>query len=240
MEDESTVFRDDSQRPAVTVCRYKASMTIGSRIRARREELKITRKVLAGAMKIAISTLSDLELGRSASTTGLHHAAKRLGVRAEWLETGMGQKFPKEVDSDWRDVRGFAQAAGLGDGAEAEEYAVAHALKFRAQSLSRKRLQADKLCVFYGKGDSMLPRIQPGDAILFDTTDTRPRDGMIYIIMWKGEYYAKRAELLDDAVYFRTDNPNGDHGWHKPRRMDNARDPIQIVGRVRWIGSWED
>ena len=51
---------------------------------------------------------------------------------------------------------------------------------------------------------------------------------------------AELTELLDHAVYFRTDNPNGDHGWQKPRRMDNARDPIQIVGRVRWIGSREE
>lgn len=171
--------------------------------------------------------------------------ARALKRSVEYIQTG--KEDSRSVvhanvgrDPDWRDIRGFAQAAGLGDGAEAEEYAVAHALKFRTQSLSRKRLQADKLCVFYGKGDSMLPRIQPGDAILFDTTDTKPRDGMIYVIMWKGEYYAKRAELLDDAVYFRTDNPSGDHGWQKPRRMDNTRDPIQIIGRVRWIGSWED
>ena len=51
---------------------------------------------------------------------------------------------------------------------------------------------------------------------------------------------AELTDLLDDAAYFRTENPNGDHGWQKPRRMDSTRDPTQIVGRVCWIGSWED
>ena len=32
----------------------------------------------------------------------------------------------------------------------------------------------------------------------------------------------------------------GDHGWTKPRRMDDKRHPIEVIGRVRWIGSWED
>jgi phage repressor protein C with HTH and peptisase S24 domain len=94
--------------------------------------------------------------------------------------------------------------------------------------------------VFYGKGDSMEPRIKSGDAILFDTSDTRAIDGAIYIILWRGEYYAKRALVLDDVVYFATDNPRGDHNWTKPKRVDAKRDPITIVGRVRWIGSWED
>jgi phage repressor protein C with HTH and peptisase S24 domain len=113
-------------------------------------------------------------------------------------------------------------------------------LKFRAASFKRKGLHPDKVAVFYGKGESMLPRIRPGDAILFDTADTKPVDGAIYVILWRGEYYAKRALLLDDSVYFTTDNPSGDHQWNKPKRMDAKRESIQVIGRVRWIGSWED
>ena len=223
-------------------------MSLGKRIRTARKDAGFKSQqalaVVVGCTREAV-TMWETDKVDAIGGEYLPALARALKRSVEYIQTG--KEDSRSVvhanvgrDPDWRDIRGFAQAAGLGDGAEAEEYAVAHALKFRTQSLSRKRLQADKLCVFYGKGDSMLPRIQPGDAILFDTTDTKPRDGMIYVIMWKGEYYAKRAELLDDAVYFRTDNPSGDHGWQKPRRMDNTRDPIQIIGRVRWIGSWED
>ncbi len=141
---------------------------------------------------------------------------------------------------DWDDVLGYAQAVGLGKGAEAQEWAETHKLKFRADSLARKNLRPAGLAVMYGSGDSMLPRITPGDAILFDTHDTAPKDGAVFVVQWKGEIYAKRAELIDDAVFFRADNPSGDHHWRKPKRMDAKRDPIQILGRVRWIGSWED
>lgn len=219
-------------------------MTVGERIIEMLRVRKMTRPELAKLSGVGYSTVSEIMRGGQKSTTYIYALARTLGVRDEWLATGHGERdrpIPAPTDDkDWRDVIGYSQAAGLGTGAEAEEYAEAHKLKFKASSLRRKRLQPDKLAVFYGKGDSMLPRIQSGDAILFDTGDVRPVDGAIFLIMWKGEYYVKRAELLDDAVYFRTDNPSGDHAWNKPKRMDSKRDPITIIGRVRWIGSWED
>ncbi len=146
---------------------------------------------------------------------------------------------------DWADIKGYAQAMGLGGGPEAQEYAETHRLKFRAESLARKRLRPDALAVMYGRGDSMEPRIHSGDAVLFDTTDTRPRDGHLYVIIVDGggaakEYQVKRCEVIDDLVFFKADNPRGDHNWRKPKRMDSPRHPIQVIGRVRWIGSWEE
>lgn len=168
-----------------------------------------------------------------------------LGISRDWLlfERGTMDAQDQQEDPDWANVRGYAQAIGLGSGAEAQEWAETHKLKFRADSLARKRLRPEGLAVMYGKGESMLPRIRDGDAILFDQSDTRPRDGFIYVVLTSGaagkEYQAKRCMILDDAVYFASDNPEGDHTWRKPKRMDDKRSSVQIIGRVRWIGSWE-
>lgn len=140
----------------------------------------------------------------------------------------------------WDDVRASAQAVGLGNGVEADEYAEVYKLKFKTGSLQKKRLNPKSLRVFYGKGDSMLPRIRSGDAVLFDEADTKVIDDRVYVIMWRGEFNAKRAELLDGEIYFRADNPAADHNWRKPKRMASEKDPITVIGRVRWIGSWED
>lgn len=221
--------------------------SIGQRIREEREKQKITRAELARAAGIAATTLSDLELGRSKSTTGLHKIAERLGVRVSWLETGKGSQLeqPKTEDTDWTDVIGYSQAVGLGTGGvEAVEYAETHSLKFKKTSLRRRGILGRPLAVYYGRGDSMEPVINDGDAILFDTSDIRPIDGLLYLIQVHGvanpEYYVKRAEILDGTVYFRSDNPTGDHNWRKPKRMDSKREPISIVGRVHWIGGWAD
>lgn len=151
---------------------------------------------------------------------------------------------PAPSYDDWSDVRGFPQEVGLGDGVEGNEYAEAHKLKFRKKSLDGKRLRPHTLAVVYGKGDSMLPRIHPGDAILFDTSDTIPKDGKLYVVHAPGvrgiEYSAKRCLELDGVIYFEAINPDGDHGWKKPRRKDDPKRPITVEGRVRWIGSWED
>lgn len=169
-----------------------------------------------------------------------------LHISRDWLLWGRGSMEPTADDgeSDWPGVRGYAQAVGLGSGPEAQEYAETHKLKFRAESLSRKRLIASNLAVMYGEGDSMLPRLHPGDAILFDQKDTRPRDGKLYVIQVHGiagrEYQVKRCMILDDEVYFAADNPAGDHQWIKPRKKDGRKAHVDIIGRVRWIGSWED
>lgn len=173
--------------------------------------------------------------------------AKQLGCKAEQIRNDLPEqaavKTASDSDAEWEVVKAYAQAVGLGSGPEAQEYAETHKLKFRAESLARKRLNPDRLAVMYGHGDSMEPRIHAGDAILFDTSDTRIRDGYIYVIMVPGagghEYQVKRCEVIDDLVFFKADNPHGDHLWRKPRRMDDPRNPTTIIGRVRWIGSWE-
>jgi phage repressor protein C with HTH and peptisase S24 domain len=179
--------------------------------------------------------------GRIGKTT-LSKLALMLGKP---IEQFLSHAKPARHDDDGHvDVASYAQAVGLGDGAEADEYAETHKLKFRAESLARKRLRPHDLAVFYGKGDSMEPRIHSGDAVLFDQSDTRPRDGHLYVILVPGAgaetYSVKRCELIEDMVLFKSDNPKGDHGWTKPRRMDDPRKPIKIIGRVRWIGSWEN
>lgn len=221
--------------------------TIGTRIRKERESQRIERKELAKLTGIGYSTLAELERGGMQTSTKLSHIAEALKVSLRWLETGKGPKALSSTpsDDDWADIQGYAQAMGLGGGPEAQEYAETHKLKFRAESLARKRLRPGGLAVMYGKGDSMEPRVHSGDAVLFDTTDTRPRDGALFVVMVDSggaakEYQVKRCELIDDLVYFKADNPAGDHNWKKPRRMDNPRHPIEIVGRVRWIGSWEE
>lgn len=172
-----------------------------------------------------------------------------LRIRPEWLIYGEGPmasdaSVVASNDEDYADVTGYSQAAGLGSGAEADEYAETHSLKFKKTSLRRRGIYNRPLAVYYGKGDSMEPTIEDGDAILFDTSDTKVADGCLYLIQVHGaanpEYYVKRAMVLDGTVFFASDNPKGDHQWQKPRRMDSKREPITVVGRVHWIGGWAD
>ncbi|MGA0588840.1 LexA family transcriptional regulator [Dyella sp. KRB-257] len=200
---------------------------------------------VARRLNVSPQRLQNWE-SRGISREGALTAQQAYGVDANELREG--HKASKanlaSDDQEWESVKGYAQAVGLGDGAEASEYEETHSLKFKRSSLARKRLNPHRLAVIYGKGESMLPRIHDGDAILFDTQDTRPADGQLFVIATDGvaapEYNVKRCKVVDDLVLFEADNPTGDHNWRQARRMDNKRAPIRIIGRVRWIGSWED
>jgi phage repressor protein C with HTH and peptisase S24 domain len=222
---------------------------IGERLKAERRAAGLSQQQLADEAGVSKQAVSAIETGATVNPEAatLDPFARRLGIRTQWLLSGTGSKRIEEQDepdvAGWSDVLGYSQAVGLGHGMEAQEYAETHKLKFRRESLARKRLNPASLAVMYGAGDSMLPRIHSGDAILFDTSDTRPADENLYVIMAEGvaasEYSVKRCRHFGDDIYFDALNPEGDHNWRKPRKMTDKRHPIKIIGRVRWIGSWE-
>lgn len=145
---------------------------------------------------------------------------------------------PGHVESDWTDVRASTQSAALGGGMVPDEYAEAHKLKFKASSLRRKGLRPERLQVYYGAGDSMEPRIRDGDAVLVDTADTRVSDDRIYFIRHEHHFFVKRLQAHGDMVFIVSDNRD-DPQWRKPVLVKPG-DDFEVIGRVRWIGSWED
>lgn len=215
-------------------------MKIGDRIKQARKVRGINRTVLAQLAGMPYPTLAGIENGDQASSTKLATLSKALRVRPEWLETGKGQMDSPGVpgDEDWADIMGVRQAAALGDGAEPDEYAETHKLKFRTDSLARKHLKPDRLAVIYGKGDSMYPTIKDGDAILIDTGDREPRDDKLFVITYGRDLFAKRLINLGGKWFIDSDN-KADPKWKRPEPIDEVRG-FEIHGRVRWIGSWED
>lgn len=65
-------------------------MNYSQRIKAARKHAKLTQAELASAVGIAQASISDLERGKSASSTYSASIAKICGVNALWLETGDG------------------------------------------------------------------------------------------------------------------------------------------------------
>lgn len=244
MAQNSMGFHTGCQRHSITAFRNNPFMdTYGSRLAHALALRDMSVTDLSKATGIPYSTLKGIVDGHQRESTKTAKIAETLKVRAGWLGDGRGPVEPIEPDYD--DITGFSQAVGLGQESEIAEYEETHKLKFRADSLGRKRLIAGKLNVVYGKGDSMLPRIKSGDAILFDTSDRTPRDGKIFIICYPSRTggtacSAKQCMELDGHYYFQSLNNDGDHDWKKPRRADDEKRPIEIMGRVRWIGSWED
>lgn len=179
------------------------------------------------------SRIGNYEGGkRTPSLNEIPNLAKALGVSEAELVATLP---PSSDDGDWAPVMAYKLAASLGNGAQPDEYAETHSLKFRADSLRRKRLHPERLGVLYGRGDSMLPNIKSGDAILFDRSDIQPKDGKLFVINYDGDLYAKRLIEIDGMWFASSDN----FDLYKPIRLDPARGVV-IIGRVRWTAGWVD
>ena len=71
-------------------------LTIGARIKSRREEINMPVATLARTVGLAPSTVYDLMRSDSVSSTKLHLIARALGLNVDWLETGKGARLAGE------------------------------------------------------------------------------------------------------------------------------------------------
>ena len=210
---------------------------LGLRLKEARKARGMTRRKLEELSGVRYSTIAEIENEPQKASSHSAALATALRVNHMWLATGKGPRDLDSGDEQWPDILAYKQPASLGAGAEPDEYAVTHKLKFRAESLARKRLKPDQLAVVYGRGDSMLPRIHDGDAILFDRSDREPRDGMLYVVTYDRQLFAKKLTLLGGRWFI--ESLNKDHPkWAKPEPIDEHKG-FEIHGRVRWVGSWE-
>jgi len=215
-------------------------MTFAARLKSLRKAAGLTQEQLAhacgwsGQSRIANYESSSPKARQPKPDEAMRMAAA-LGVSVADL---LGESPGGPESAGWADVIGYAQAAALGDGSLPEDYAETHALKFKTSSLRRKGLRADRLAVYYGDGDSMEPTIKNGDAILFDTSDTRLQDGKLFMVRYDGHVTAKRLLKLGRAWFLSSDNTT-DPKWRKPVPIDETKD-FEVIGRVRWIAGWED
>lgn len=173
--------------------------------------------------------------------------ARDYGVRFEWLYFGRPPKAEPGVTVDAAaddlgaedvEVPLWAARGSSGGGAINDDARVIGTLTFKRRSLDKKSIPSGSANVFYVDGDSMLPRLHDGDAVLFNEADTSPRDGKIFVVHWNGHEYVKRLRFYDGRWHISSDN-KANPEWRDDKPISD-RDQFNVIGRVRWIASWED
>ena len=189
--------------------------TIGTRIRAEREAQDISRNELAKAAGIAPTTLSNLELGLSKSSTALHKIARRLGVYVDWLETGKGVKrmtadgvaSVAEIETRPGYVRFdvFEGGAGMGIGVVNEDYPEVVTTIEVAEWEVRRKLgylpRPGRIQLITGRGPSMRPKLEDGDIIWIDTSVDYFDGDDYYLINVGGETQIKMLQKRGDGLW---------------------------------------
>jgi len=189
--------------------------TIGSRIRAEREAQDISRNELAKAAGIAPTTLSNLELGLSKSSTAPHKIVRRLGVYVDWLETGKGKKrttsdgvaSSAEIEARAGYVRFdvFDGGAGMGMDVVNEDYPeVVQTIEVAEWEVRRKLgylPRPGRIQLITGRGPSMRPKLEDGDIIWIDTSIDYFDGDDYYLINFGGETQIKMLQKRDDGLW---------------------------------------
>jgi phage repressor protein C with HTH and peptisase S24 domain len=203
-------------------------------------------KQWAEALGVSASAIYQIEDGTTLNLSIKTAApmAKLSGFSLDWLQHGRGPKKLAsrigEEPSAYLTIPMHSAQASAGHGAKNGEVAEIGSLLFRPRSLSKRAISEDAAQVWYCTGNSMFPRLREGDAVLFDTDDVNPRDGKLYVIEWgkDRQTYVKRLyHELDGALRVVSDNPAPEF---RDRIVQPGDPGFRVLGRVRWIGSWED
>lgn len=136
--------------------------------------------------------------------------------------------------ADFVTVEAYDVGASAGAGALAEDERAVAQVAFRSnfvRSVASNRVEA--LSTIRVEGDSMLPTLSDGDAILVDTDDdtARLRDG-IYVLRVDGALLVKRLGVnpATRRLSILSDNPAF------PSWPDCNPESVTVIGRVVWVG----
>lgn len=171
--------------------------------------------------------------------------ARKIGVTAEWIETGAGpstasvlsesgasdQVAPREEDFCLIPI--YSSYGSCGRGFLNDNVEVIGSKAFSKDQIKKFNIDPSMACVIHAAGDSMYPYIADDDEVLIDKRIAPTRTGEIYAVMIDGEVFIKRLAKEFGSLVLRSDNSNKSlyPDMHVPPGFD-----LTIIGRVVWRG----
>lgn len=161
----------------------------------------------------------------------LFNFADGLGVDARWLAIGEGSPNLHKAGSTIY-VPKYDVRLSAGSGSIETRSEQIGSLAFNAEFLAKLDARdGSGLVIVEASGDSMMPTICDGAAVLLDTRSTNWVDG-IWGFAFGEMLRLKRLRKGLDFLEIISDNPK-----YGPEILTEAdQDKIQLIGRVKWIG----
>lgn len=216
--------------------------TLADRLRARADQLGISPAHVAELAGVNRSFVYDILRGRSTKPgmEKLEEVARVLKVERDWLLHGIGdvEGKPPFIDNPDETFVAVAHATprpSMGGGAVVDETVEnpGRAYHFR-RSWIRDKLKASpsQLRIMHVQGDSMIPTLNDGDAVLVDMSRKTPSPPGIFVLDDGMGLVAKRLEHIpnSDPPAVRVISDNAVYGPY-----ERTVDEVHVVGRIRWF-----
>lgn len=216
------------------------NMEFKDRLKTARKNAGLTQTALAAATGIDQTSISDLERGKSQSTSYVAKIATICGVSPIWLADGIGEMLDSgnvggsPSEKDYALIPQYSAKGDCGEGYLNGHTEINGGLVFKREWLKKIGSKPENLLVIYAQGDSMEPFIFEGDVVLFDTSETEPKHKQVYVIRRPdGSISIKRLnQLMSGAWIIKSDNPAHDDEQASEETISN----MPILGRVIWRG----
>ncbi len=225
----------------ITGCGIVRTMkTLSSRIAHYRALAGMSQGQLATACGWASqSRIGNYETGtREPKIEDINKIANALSIKPEQLLLSHSSQVAGEAKTpnsdDYALIRQYSASGECGNGFLNDHVEISSGLAFKRDWLARIGVKPESLAVIYASGDSMEPYIFDGDVVLFDTTDSQPKHGQVYVIR-RPDYSVSIKRLvqqLSGSWLITSDNHN-----YKDEivGLDTIHE-IPFVGRVIWRG----
>lgn len=221
-------------------------MEFKDRLKIRMDTLGIRATDISERLKVSRATVSFWMNGTNgAKGKNLLALAEMLECMPTWLETGKGamsrgapdQSNRSPSEEDYALIPQFNAKADCGSGYLNEHVELSEGLAFKRDWLKRINVKPESLYVIYANGDSMEPYIFEGDVVLFDTSQTEPKDKQVYVIRRPdgGNSIKRLTQQLSGAWVIRSDNPDKAANPDEVASEDSIHH-MPILGRVIWRG----
>ncbi|ELF4772657.1 S24 family peptidase [Klebsiella michiganensis] len=166
--------------------------------------------------------------------------SKILGVRAEWLEYGVGEptgsgEVKRMVNKSERDVYrvevlDLSVSAGPGSYMLSDYVEVLYAIEFtteHARVLFGNRDPAD-VKVMTVNGDSMAPTLVSGDRLFVDISVRHFQTDGVYSFVYGRTFHVKRLQMQGDKLAVLSDNP----AYEKWYISEDTQDNLYVMGKA--------
>ncbi|EOH6333344.1 TPA: S24 family peptidase [Citrobacter koseri] len=166
--------------------------------------------------------------------------SKVLGVRAEWLEYGVGEttdsgEVKRMVNNSDQDVYrvevlDLAVSAGPGNYMLSDYVEVLYAIEFttdHARSLFGNRSHED-VKVMTVNGDSMAPTLVSGDRLFVDISVRHFQTDGVYSFVYGRTFHVKRLQMQGDRLAVLSDNP----AYEKWYIDEKSQDQLYVMGKA--------
>ena len=217
--------------------------TLSERLKEARLARGLTQKALGDLVGVSQAAIQKIETGKANQTTKIVEIANALGVRAEWLSSGVRNMSDSTVQpiqstvshSKYFKIDVLDIEVSAGPGVINREFVeVLRSVEYSfddARHMFDGR-KAENIRIINVRGDSMSGTIEPGDLLFVDITVKSFDGDGIYAFLYDDTAHVKRLQMMKDKLLVISDNKSYSP-WDPIEKDEMNR--VFIFGKV--IGS---